>query len=116
VSDCLFCGIVAGDVPAEIVHRSERAVAFRDLHPMAPVHVLVVPVRHLAHAGVVGAEDADDVAALFAAARAVAEAEGLDDGHRGYRLTFNVGPDAGMSVPHLHMHLLGGRSLGWPPG
>jgi histidine triad (HIT) family protein len=112
VADCLFCSIVAGDVPADIVWSDERTVAFRDIHPQAPVHVLVVPKRHITNAGTVLEDDAADVTALLTAARAVAEAEGIAGEDRGYRLVFNVGPDALNSVPHLHLHVLGGRVLG----
>lgn len=115
-ADCLFCAIVAGDVPADIVWRDERAVAFRDINPQAPVHVLVVPTRHIVNAGTIAPTDAEDVTALLLAARAVADAEGIGGDDRGYRLVFNVGPDALNSVPHLHVHLLGGRSFDWPPG
>ncbi len=103
---------MAGDVPADIVWTDERTVAFRDISPQAPVHVLVVPKRHIANAGSVVEADADDVVALITAARAVAEAEGIAGQDRGYRLVFNVGPDALNSVPHLHLHVLGGRVLG----
>jgi histidine triad (HIT) family protein len=107
----LFCAIVAGDVPAEVVHTGERTVAFRDIHPVAPVHVLVVPRRHIENAAEVAPEDADDVVALFTPARAVAEAEGISSPERGYRLVLNVGPDALNSVPHLHLHVIGGRAM-----
>jgi histidine triad (HIT) family protein len=113
-ADCLFCRIVAGEIPADIVHSSDLAVAFRDLNPQAPVHVLVVPRRHIDNAGVLEPGDAEALAGVFAAARHVAEAEGIADG--GYRLVFNVGEDASNSVPHLHLHVLGGRRLAWPPG
>lgn len=113
---CLFCGIVAGDVPAEVVWSDDRTVAFRDINPAAPVHVLVVPRRHITNAAEVTAEHAAEVAALFAAARAVADAEGVSAPERGYRLVANVGPDALNSVPHLHLHVLAGRRLDWPPG
>jgi len=116
MADCLFCSIVAGDVPADIVHRDERTVAFRDINPQAPVHVLVVPTRHIVNAGTVVADDADDVVALFLTAKAVADAEGIGTEDRGFRLAVNVGPDALNSVPHLHLHVLGGRSFDWPPG
>jgi histidine triad (HIT) family protein len=112
--ECLFCRIVAGEMPADVVRRDERTVAFRDIDPQAPVHVLVVPVRHIPDAGVMGPEDDADLAAVFSAARAVARDLGVDDS--GYRLLFNVGPDALNSVPHLHLHVVGGRALGWPPG
>ncbi len=112
--DCLFCRIVAGDIPAEVVHSTELAVAFRDLNPQAPVHVLVVPRRHIDNAGVLEPGDAEALGGVFVAARQVAESEGIAD--RGYRLVFNVGEDASNSVPHLHLHVLGGRGLAWPPG
>jgi histidine triad (HIT) family protein len=115
-ADCLFCSIVAGDVPADIVRTDERTVAFRDINPQAPLHVLVVPKRHIVHAGAVTAADADDVAAMVVAAKAVADAEGVGAEDRGYRLVFNVGPDALNSVAHLHLHVLGGRTFDWPPG
>ncbi len=114
--DCLFCGIVAGDIPAEVVRTDERTVAFRDLNPQAPTHVLVVPKRHIVNASVVTPDDGDDVAALLVAAKAVADAEGFGGADRGYRLVFNVGPDALNSVDHLHLHVLGGRTFEWPPG
>jgi len=112
--DCIFCGIVAGEVPATVVHRTEHAVAFRDLHPQAPVHVLVVPRRHIDDASVLDAADGEVLADMLMAARQVAESEGIAE--RGYRLLFNVGEDASNSVPHLHLHVLGGRPLAWPPG
>jgi histidine triad (HIT) family protein len=115
-ADCLFCGIVAGDVPSDLVRTDERTVAFRDINPQAPLHVLVVPKRHIVNAGEVTAADAEDVAALLVAAKAVADAEGVGGKDRGYRLVFNVGPDALNSVDHLHLHLIGGRTFDWPPG
>lgn len=109
--DCMFCGIVAGEVPAEIVYENDRVVAFKDIQPMAPVHVLVVPRRHIDNAASVTEDHADDLVALVVAARAVAESAGVGGPDRGYRLVFNVGPDALNSVPHLHLHVLGGRKL-----
>jgi len=114
VADCVFCRIVAGDLPAEVVVRTDHAVAFRDLHPQAPVHVLVVPRRHIDDASALGPADAEVLADVLAAARQVAEREGI--AARGYRLLFNVGEDASNSVPHLHLHVIGGRPLAWPPG
>jgi len=114
VAGCVFCGIVAGEVPGDVVLRTEHAVAFRDLNPQAPVHVLVVPRRHIEDAAALGPDDAGVLADLFVAARRVAEDEGIAE--RGYRLLFNVGEDASTSVPHLHLHLVGGRRLAWPPG
>lgn len=98
------------------MHTTERTVAFRDIAPQAPVHILVVPRRHVDHAGALTDEHAEDLAALFAAARAVAEEEGIDAPERGYRLVMNVGKDALNSVPHLHLHVIGGRPMTWPPG
>ena len=116
MSDCLFCRIVAGEIPADIVRSDERTVAFRDINPQAPVHVLIVPRRHITNASTVTADDAEDVTALLLAAQKVAATEGIAGEDRGYRLVFNVGPDALNSVPHLHLHLLGGRTFDWPPG
>ncbi|MFC4059457.1 histidine triad nucleotide-binding protein [Planomonospora corallina] len=113
-ADCLFCGIVAGKVPAEIVHETERTLAFRDVNPQAPTHVLVIPKDHHPTAAALAAADdglADDV---IKAAHAVAEQEGVADS--GYRLVFNTGPGAGQTVFHVHGHVLGGRGLTWPPG
>jgi len=116
MAECLFCGIVAGEIPAQVVHEGERTVAFRDIAPVAPVHVLVVPRAHVENASSVGAEHAEDLAAMFVAARQIAEAEGISGPERGYRLVFNVGRDTANSVPHLHLHVIGGRSMTWPPG
>ena len=112
MDDCLFCKIVAGEIPGEIVHTTERTVAFRDLNPQAPVHVLVVPKQHFANAAELAAGDPAASAELVSTAAAVATAEGYDD----YRLVFNTGADAGQSVFHTHLHLLAGRSFSWPPG
>ena len=114
MTDCLFCKIVAGDVPSDEVMSSEDTYAFRDINPGAPTHVLVVPRRHIESAATVTADDADTLAELIATAQAVARQEGIADS--GYRLVFNVGDDALNSVPHLHLHVLGGKRLGWPPG
>jgi histidine triad (HIT) family protein len=116
VSTCLFCGIVAGTVPADIVLETDRLIAFKDINPTAPVHVLVVPRRHIENAGELDMDDAEDVAAMFVAARAVADAEAISSPERGYRLVLNVGSDALNSVPHLHLHVIGGRAMSWPPG
>jgi histidine triad (HIT) family protein len=111
VSDCLFCGIVAGDVPSEIVHRTGTTVAFKDISPAAPLHVLVVPTRHIADASQITEADGPVLADMLMAARAIADAAGVGGPDRGYRLIFNIGPDAMNSVPHLHLHVLGGQSL-----
>ena len=112
MDDCLFCSIVAGDIPAEIVTESETAVAFRDLNPQAPVHVLVVPRTHVANAGELADREAETVAELVRIARQVA----ADAGHDSYRLVLNTGEEAGQSVFHAHLHVLAGRPQAWPPG
>jgi histidine triad (HIT) family protein len=114
VSDCLFCKVVAGEVPSEEVASTERTYAFRDIKPTAPTHVLVVPRDHVVSAAEVGPEHADLLAEMVATAQGVAASEGIAE--RGYRLVLNVGDDALNSVPHLHLHVIGGRRLGWPPG
>lgn len=112
-ADCLFCLIVAGEIPAEKVHEDEVVVAIRDIGPKAPTHVLLMPRAHVESAADLTEADAPMLGRLFATAAKIARAEGLDDG---WRLVSNVGPDSGQSVPHLHVHLLGGRRMGWPPG
>jgi histidine triad (HIT) family protein len=116
VEDCLFCRIVAKELPADVVLEDEHTVAFRDIAPQAPTHVLVVPRDHIDHAGRLEPEDASTLSAMLATAQRVADLEGIGGPERGYRLVFNVGPDAQNSVPHLHLHVVGGRSLTWPPG
>jgi histidine triad (HIT) family protein len=111
MTDCLFCKIVAGELPSEIVHETPTTVAFKDIHPAAPLHVLVVPRRHIEDASVVTQEEGPLLADLLMAARAVADQAGLATPDRGYRLIFNVGPDSMNSVPHLHLHVLGGQPL-----
>lgn len=112
--DCLFCRIAAGDIPAQLVHQDELVVAFRDINPQAPTHILLIPRRHLASVADVGADDGDLLARLITTASRLAADAGL--GRSGYRLVTNTGPDAGQSVAHLHWHLLGGRPMTWPPG
>lgn len=111
--NCLFCRIVNGEIPATRVAESPLSLAFRDLHPTAPTHVLVIPKHHITNASEVTSEDAANVADLFVLAQEVARLEGIDAS--GYRLVFNVGEDSGNSVPHLHMHVIGGQPMGWPP-
>jgi histidine triad (HIT) family protein len=111
--DCLFCKIVAGEIPSARVFEDDDVVAFRDVNPQAPTHVLVVPRRHIADVHSLGAADGPLLVALFGAVRQIAAAAGVE---RGYRLVTNVGAEAGQSVFHLHLHLLGGRSMAWPPG
>lgn len=110
--DCLFCKIVAGEVPADLVLTTDHVVAFRDINPVAPTHVLVVPRDHHSDAAATAAADPEAVGRLVAAAAEVASTEGVGD----YRLVFNTGTEVGQSVFHTHLHLLGGRPMTWPPG
>ena len=112
--DCLFCKILAGEIPSEEVYATSGTYAFRDINPVAPTHVLVIPRRHITNAGHLTAGDAEVLAEMIGTAQAVVDQEGIAES--GYRLVFNVGDDAGNLVPHLHLHVLGGRQLGWPPG
>jgi histidine triad (HIT) family protein len=114
MSDCLFCAIVAGDIPADIVHSDDRVIAFRDIAPQAPVHVLVIPREHHANARDLATADAALTADLLRVAGAIAEQEGVAES--GYRIVTNTGEGAGQSVHHVHFHVLGGRGLAWPPG
>ncbi len=113
MSDCIFCRIVRDQAPARIVYQDEDVTAFHDLNPCAPTHVLIIPNRHVAGADQIGQADTVLMGKLFVVARHLAEQEGVADG---YRLVINNGPLAGQSVFHLHIHLLGGRPLSWPPG
>lgn len=112
MEDCLFCRIVAGEIPAEVVSESETALAFRDLNPQAPLHVLVVPRTHVANAAELADLEPPTVAELVRMAGRVC----ADAGYDSYRLVFNTGPDAGQSVFHAHLHVLAGRTQAWPPG
>ncbi|MEO6294686.1 MAG: histidine triad nucleotide-binding protein [Candidatus Limnocylindria bacterium] len=113
MTDCLFCKIVAGEIPSDQVHADEEVIAFRDIAPRAPTHVLVIPRRHIPDAHGLTAADGDLLAKLFGVVRSVADQAGLE---QGYRVVTNVGPDSGQTVFHLHLHLLGGRAMAWPPG
>ena len=112
-ADCLFCRIIAGEVPAQKVHEDGLVVGIRDVNPQAPVHILLMPRAHVASAANLTEAHALVIARMFAVAADLARVEELDGG---WRLVTNVGPDAGQSVPHLHLHLLGGRAFSWPPG
>ena len=113
MADCLFCSIVAGDIPADIVLSTDDVIAFRDIQPQAPVHVLVIPRVHHENVGELSVSDPRVTASVVQAAKQVAESEGIESG---YRLVFNTGADAGQSVFHVHAHVLGGRDMTWPPG
>jgi len=114
MTDCLFCKIVAGEIPADVVLDREGVLAFRDINPQAPVHVLVIPKEHIQDATTIRPTHGGVLTEMIAAAGEIASAGDVDQS--GYRLVFNVGPDAGQTVLHLHMHLLGGRPMAWPPG
>ncbi|GAA2458475.1 histidine triad nucleotide-binding protein [Actinomadura vinacea] len=114
MTDCLFCKIVSGEVPAKIVRESAGTVSFRDINPQAPTHVLVIPREHHPTVGELADSDAGLLAELMQEARQVAEDDGVAG--NGYRIVFNTGPQAGQTVFHVHAHVLGGRGLNWPPG
>ena len=109
---CLFCKIIEGDIPADIVFRNENVVAFNDIAPQAPTHVLIIPTLHVENGGELAKSSPTITAELFKVAEQISKERGLS----GYRTVFNTGADAGQSVFHAHMHLLGGRALAWPPG
>src|SRR5262245_57929763 len=113
-SSCIFCRIAAREIPADILHASDTVVAFRDASPAAPVHVLVIPKEHIVSIAEIEDRHGDVLVDLLQVANHLAKTEGIEAG--GYRLVTNVGPDAGQSVFHLHLHLLGGRQMAWPPG
>ncbi|HZS03150.1 MAG TPA: histidine triad nucleotide-binding protein [Chloroflexota bacterium] len=114
MTDCLFCRVIAGELPATVVHRDEQLTAFRDIRPQAPTHILIVPNAHLTSTNELTEEHVDLMGRIVNLAAELARREGIAAG--GYRLVVNTGPDAGQSVGHFHLHLLGGRRLGWPPG
>jgi len=114
MNDCIFCRIIAGQAPAEILYADERAVAFRDIHPVAPAHILIVPVQHIASVDDLEPGDEALVGHLFSIARLLARQQGIAEG--GYRLIVNTGRDAGQAVFHLHLHLIGGQRMRFPMG
>ena len=113
MSGCLFCRIIKGEVPGKKVYEDERVFAFEDINPQAPTHILVVPKKHIAGLKEAAPEDAEVIGHCHLVAARLARERGIEDG---YRAVFNVGPRAGQSVFHLHLHLLGGRAFRWPPG
>ena len=114
MENCLFCKIADGQIPAKIVYQDQDVVAFEDINPQAPRHILLIPRRHISSMAELTLDDGPVLASLFTTAAQLARELGISES--GYRLVTNVGPDAGQSVFHLHFHLLGGRKLGWPPG
>lgn len=114
MSQCLFCRIAAGEIPANILYSDENVLAFRDINPQAPLHALVIPRKHIATINDLQADDAALVGKLFLAAKQVAKEAGYAED--GYRVVMNCGLDAGQTVFHIHLHVLAGRALSWPPG
>ena len=114
MADCLFCRIITGTIPANIVHQDEHLVAFKDINPQAPLHVLIIPRRHVATLNDLAGTDDQLVGEMVRRAAAIAREHGYADG--GYRTVFNCNADAGQSVFHIHLHVLGGRAFAWPPG
>jgi histidine triad (HIT) family protein len=114
MTECLFCRVVAGQIPATVIYRDDKVVAFRDINPQAPVHVLLIPVRHIPSLVALSEDDDELVGYLVRKAAQIAKEEGVAES--GFRLVANAGPNAGQSVDHVHVHLLGGRALSWPPG
>ena len=114
MAECLFCAIVAGEIPATTVLETDRILAFRDVNPQAPTHVLVIPKEHYPDVSALAAADGGLLGEVITGVHRVAETEGVSES--GYRVVFNTGADADQTVPHVHGHVLGGRSLTWPPG
>ena len=114
MSDCLFCKIIGGQIPGQFVHQDDQLVAIKDINPQAPLHALVIPKKHIATLNEIAPEDAGLVGTLVRRAAVIAAEHGYAD--RGYRTVFNCNAEAGQTVFHIHLHLLGGRGLGWPPG
>lgn len=113
-SNCLFCKIIAGEIPAEIIHRNDRSIVIRDINPQAPTHVLVIPIDHIESLNEASQRDEPLLGHLLRVAARMANEAGLEEG--GFRTVINTGAGAGQSVFHLHVHVLGGRSMNWPPG
>ena len=113
MTDCLFCRLANHEIPASIVYEDERVLAFSDINPQAPTHILVIPKRHIASLNEIGVEDDQLLGELVRRAAAIAKERGLAAG--GFRTVFNTNRDAGQTVPHIHLHLLGGRPMAWPP-
>ena len=114
MTDCIFCKIIAGDIPADIVYQNDHVVAFRDVNPQAPTHVLIIPKQHISTINDLQTEDAECVGQMYLAAKQIAKDEGIDES--GYRAVMNCNAGAGQTVFHIHLHILGGRGMSWPPG
>jgi len=114
MTDCIFCKIVSGDIPGDIIYQDDDVLAFRDLHPQAPVHALVIPKKHISTINDIQPADAELIGKLYLAASTIAKQEGMDES--GYRCVINCNDDGGQTVHHIHLHLLGKRQMTWPPG
>ena len=114
MTDCIFCKIISGDIPGDIIYQNDDVLAFRDLNPQAPTHVLVIPKKHVSTINDIQPEDAELVGKMFLAAQQIAKDEGIDES--GYRTVMNCNAGAGQTVFHIHLHVLGGRGMSWPPG
>ena len=114
MTDCIFCKIISGDIPGNIVYQDDDVLAFRDLNPQAPTHILIIPKKHIATINDIQPEDAELIGKMYLAAAQVARDEGIAE--PGYRVVMNCNREAGQTVFHIHLHLLGGRPMGWPPG
>lgn len=113
---CIFCEIIERKKPAEIVYEDEKVLVFKDINPQAPIHLLIIPKKHITGIQEIKEDDIEIVGYMFFIARKIAEKLGINNYEKGYRLIFNVGKDAGQSIFHLHLHLIAGRKLSWPPG
>ena len=113
-STCLFCRIAEGEIPADVIRSDQDLLAFRDINPKAPTHILIIPRKHITSVADMEAGDAEIIGKLFLAAKELAREEGISG--TGYRMVINAGEDGGQTVFHVHLHLLGGRPMGWPPG
>ena len=114
MTDCIFCKIVQGEIPAEKVYENEHVVAFNDLNPQAPVHILVIPKKHISTINDISQDDTALIGEMYLAAKQIAADQGLSE--RGYRTVMNCNEEAGQTVFHIHLHVLGGRAMTWPPG
>jgi len=114
MNECLFCKMVSGVIPCDKVHENENVLAFRDIDPKAPTHILIIPKKHITTLNEINENDQDLLGELLLTAKKIAKDEGIDTS--GYRTVFNCNSDGGQTVFHIHMHLLGGRPMGWPPG
>jgi len=114
MTDCVFCKIISGEIKTELVYKDEFVACFKDIKPSAPVHLLVVPVKHIPTPADLTDQDREIIGRMFQVVAKIAEQ--MKIGKSGYRMVTNIGPDAGQEVPHIHIHILGGRGLGWPPG